>query len=315
MLAPIIAAYLAQKDTLRNASSESNYAALCRSLSSDVETPWVRAMFAFLATSDWRELVDEMGLPLKDRVAVALRFLSDSELIPFLQELGDEALSSSDLEAVVLFGLRNDGLKLLSAYVDRSGDVQTVALACSFTSPGLIRADMRVQRWVETYRAQLDRLQLYAARAMFDAARGRRARAAFEQARLAGRNAEAKEVAGAMRRTAPPQIVVRCQFCATNIAPSKGAGMLGELNEGGRSTGGQLGIKSTLCPSCSKQVPACCICLERPSLHSFDAHGPATLCWCQRCRHGGHASHLLAWFETSEVCAVAGCDCECNSGR
>jgi len=30
-------------------------------------------MFAFLATSDWRELVDEMGLPLKDRVAVALR--------------------------------------------------------------------------------------------------------------------------------------------------------------------------------------------------------------------------------------------------
>lgn len=64
---------LAQKDTLRNASSESNYAALCRSLSSDVETPWVRAMFAFLATSDWRELVDEMGLPLKDRVAVALR--------------------------------------------------------------------------------------------------------------------------------------------------------------------------------------------------------------------------------------------------
>ncbi|GAA5891466.1 hypothetical protein JCM8208_007290 [Rhodotorula glutinis] len=315
MLAPIIAAYLAQKDTLRNASSESNYAALCRSLSSDVETPWVRAMFAFLATSDWRELVDEMGLPLKDRVAVALRFLSDSELIPFLQELGDEALSSSDLEAVVLFGLRNDGLKLLSAYVDRSGDVQTVALACSFTSPGLIRADMRVQRWVETYRAQLDRLQLYAARAMFDAARGRRARAAFEQARLAGRNAEAKEVAGAMRRTAPPQIVVRCQFCATNIAPSKGAGMLGELNEGGRGTGGQLGVKSTLCPSCSKQVPACCICLERPSLHSFDAHGPATLCWCQRCRHGGHASHLLAWFETSEVCAVAGCDCECNSGR
>ncbi|GAA6055035.1 hypothetical protein JCM3770_006705 [Rhodotorula araucariae] len=315
MLAPIVAAYLAQKDALRNASSESNYAALCRSLSSDVEAPWVRAMFAFLATSDWRELVDEMGLPLKDRVAVALRFLSDSELIPFLQDLGDEALSSSDLEAVVLFGLRNDGLKLLSAYVDRSGDVQTVALACSFTSPGLIRADLRVQRWVDTYRAQLDQLQLYAARAMFDAARGRRARAAFEQARMAGRNAEAKEVAGAMRRTAPPQIVVRCQFCATNIAPGKGAGMLGELTEAGRGPMGPVGLKSTLCPSCRKQLPACCVCLERPSLHSFDANGPATLCWCQKCRHGGHASHLLAWFETSEVCAVAGCECECNSGR
>jgi WD repeat-containing protein mio len=30
-------------------------------------------MFAFLASGDWRELVDETGLPLKDRVAVALR--------------------------------------------------------------------------------------------------------------------------------------------------------------------------------------------------------------------------------------------------
>lgn len=101
MLAPIVAAYvrpstcstsdsypstdpllllpqLAQKDSRH--SSESNFSSLCRTLSSDAETPWVRAMFAFFATSDWRELVDETGLPLKDRVAVSLRFLSDSEV-------------------------------------------------------------------------------------------------------------------------------------------------------------------------------------------------------------------------------------------
>ena len=215
---------------------------------------------------------------------------------------------------------------------------------------------MRVQRWVETYRAQLDRLQLYAARAMFDAARGRRARAAFEQARLAGRNAEAKEVAGAMRRTAPPQIVVRCQFCATNIAPSKGAGMLGELNEAGRGAGAQLGVKVRLqlvllSPSLrlgageltflSLSLPAVdalpvvqqagpgvlhlpratvaalvrrsrsCVSLSlssllfssssrRAELTIYDPlRAAATLCWCQRCRHGGHASHLLAWFESA----------------
>ncbi|BGP35160.1 hypothetical protein JCM10296v2_006990 [Rhodotorula toruloides] len=310
MLAPIIAAYLAQKDSLRG--SESNYASLCRSLSSDVETPWVRAMFAYLATSDWRELVDETGLALRDRVAVALRFLSDSELIPFLQDIGDEALSSSDLEAVVLFGLRNDGLKLLSSYVDRTADVQTVALACSFTSPGMIRADMRVTRWVETYRLQLDKLQLYAARAMFDAARGRRARAALEQARAAGRQAEAKELVAALRKTAPPQILIRCQFCSTNISPPKGAFLPGEQREG-RKGDGPRGHKASLCPSCSKQLPACSVCLTRPSVSAFEADGPATLSWCIRCRHGGHASHLLAWFDTSRVCAVAGCDCECSS--
>lgn len=37
-------------------------------------------MFAFLASGDWRELLDEAGLPLSDRIAVALRFLSDSEV-------------------------------------------------------------------------------------------------------------------------------------------------------------------------------------------------------------------------------------------
>ncbi|GAA5907972.1 hypothetical protein JCM6882_001541 [Rhodosporidiobolus microsporus] len=313
MLAPIVAAYLAQKDT--HQSSESNFTSLCRTLSSDVETPWVRAMFAFLATSDWRELVDETGLPLKDRVAVALRFLSDSELIPFLTELGDEALSSSDLEAVVLFGLRNDGLKLLGSYIDRTSDVQTVALACSFTSPGLIRADLRVQRWIETYRSQLDQFRLYAARAMFDAARGRRARAALEQAKVAGRNAEAKEVAYALRKAAPPQIMVRCQFCGTSIKPPtqglKGLGM----GEGRVVVKSGPGAKGTTCPSCSKQLPACCICLLRPSVHSFEVDGPSTLAWCQKCRHGGHAEHVLAWFETSNVCAVADCSCECNSDR
>ncbi|BGP17039.1 hypothetical protein JCM10213_000325 [Rhodosporidiobolus nylandii] len=312
MLAPILAAYLAQRDSRQ--SSESNFTSLCRTLSSDVETPWVRAMFAFLATSDWRELVDETGLPLKDRVAVALRFLSDSELIPFLQDLGEEALSSSDLEAVVLFGLRNDGLKLLSSYVDRTSDFQTVALASAYTSPGMVRADLRVQRWIETYRSQLDQLQLYAARAMFDAARGRRARAALEQAKVAGRNGEAKEVADALRRAAPPQILVRCQFCGTNISPAAQKG-LGMNAPDARGVVGPATVRSTVCPSCSKQLPACCICLVRPSLHSFDAEGPSTLCWCQRCRHGGHVEHVLAWFDTSSVCAVAGCDCECNSER
>jgi hypothetical protein len=68
-------AQLAQKDSARGA--ESHYASLCRTLSSDVEMPWVRAMFAYLATSDWRELVDEMGLPLRDRVGVALRYVQN----------------------------------------------------------------------------------------------------------------------------------------------------------------------------------------------------------------------------------------------
>lgn len=39
---------------------------------------------------------------------------------------------------------------------------------------------------------------------------------------------------------------------------------------------------------------------------------------CLSCRHGGHANHILPWFNggldgepAHDKCAVAGCECEC----
>lgn len=34
-------------------------------------------------------------------------------------------------------------------------------------------------------------------------------------------------------------------------------------------------------------------------------------CWCQSCKHGGHASHLADWFSSKTVCPVAECMCHC----
>ena len=41
------------------------------------------------------------------------------------------------------------------------------------------------------------------------------------------------------------------------------------------------------------------------------------LVFCQTCRHGGHASHILEWFygeengKPHEMCPVASCQCRC----
>ncbi|KAL8279216.1 hypothetical protein RQP46_008472 [Phenoliferia psychrophenolica] len=254
LLAPVLAAYALQKESSKG--SDSVYADLCRSLSSDGETPWIRAMFAYLASGDWRELVDETGLPLRDRVAVALRFLSDSE----------EALASGDLDAVVLFGLRGDGLDLISNFVDRTADVQTAAIACSFVYPGLFRDNLRVLRWIDSYRSMLDSMELYPARAIFDAAQGRRARAAMEQARASGRNTDANAVAQALKRAAPPQLLIRCQFCSVNISPRNPTGH-------GDRGGASAGVQATLCPNCSKSLPSCSVCLTKPSVHAIASDG------------------------------------------
>jgi WD repeat-containing protein mio len=34
--------------------------------------------------------------------------------------------------------------------------------------------------------------------------------------------------------------------------------------------------------------------------------------WCQTCRHGGHAKHLLDWFSSHDKCPVTGCECLCS---
>lgn len=45
------------------------------------------AMFSFLSNGEWRDVIDEVGLPLSDRVAVALRTLSDNTLRTVLAEM------------------------------------------------------------------------------------------------------------------------------------------------------------------------------------------------------------------------------------
>jgi len=34
--------------------------------------------------------------------------------------------------------------------------------------------------------------------------------------------------------------------------------------------------------------------------------------WCQSCFHGGHAIHMMEWFENHDECPVSNCTCKCN---
>jgi hypothetical protein len=100
-------------------------------------------------------------------------------------------------------------------------------------------------------------------------------------------------------------------------------------------------IQPTACPYCGRALPRCSICLMTLSIIPDDtreaelAHSPnkgmpsvtlaeheidliyvleiidEALVICQRCRHGGHASHVLEWFDMHAVCPVADCDCPC----
>lgn len=174
-------------------------------------------MFSFLASGEWRDVIDEGGLPLADRVAVSLRILGDTTLKATLADLSREVLRVGDLTGICLFGLRSSELELFTSYVNRTVDVQSVALASAFMPPTPSTGDRTIERWIATYRADLDARLLYTERALFDHARGKRAREEMEILMNSGRAGEAQRIGEKEKR---PQILLRCVFCSITIPTS-----------------------------------------------------------------------------------------------
>ncbi|KAF2358240.1 WD repeat protein mio zinc-ribbon like domain [Trinorchestia longiramus] len=49
------------------------------------------------------------------------------------------------------------------------------------------------------------------------------------------------------------------------------------------------------------------LCENQPGLNPF----PNWFTWCQTCKHGGHANHVMNWFSEHDECPVTGCTCPC----
>jgi hypothetical protein len=132
----------------------------------------------------------------------------------------------------------------------------------------------------------------------------------------------------------PAQLDVRCNYCSSPLGLRR--------NEGGTNQWLSK-MKSVLscCPQCRKPLPRCAICLlsmgclnpymeltrerSRPGLRGNsllpgqdDMSKVSNLpfaewfTWCMRCKHGGHAHHLVGWFANHDVCPVSGCECQCQ---
>ncbi|CDH56705.1 wd repeat protein ybl104c [Lichtheimia corymbifera JMRC:FSU:9682] len=210
---------------------------LCESLSLDMEDqPYLRAIFAYISSNDWFRVLNEPNLSLKERVSVALRVLQDDQLTQYLNKLTEQLIREGDVEGVLLTGLTSRAVDLLEQTVNRYGDVQTASLVMSFVVPRRFK-DKRVEDWIESYRALLDRWQLWHPRAKFDIQRGQRMNNASE--------------------VAPPQVYVRCTYCSQSLGHSllvqnvrnregKRMNVQTNLSSGGRASGKQKYVQAVV---------------------------------------------------------------------
>jgi WD repeat-containing protein mio len=206
--------------------------------------------------------------------------------------------------------------------------------------------------WLDIYRALLNTWQMWQSRAMFDVDRAellrkiksRQISSAVANTGNAIGNGPSRRGVSARRggprvpdpdidAAVPSQLDPRCNYCD---AP------LGLRNQASAPNPWLQKVKPVLscCPQCRKPLPRCAICMlslgvlnpyleltkERPRSGrgtpqlqpTDDSSSMGNLpfaewfSWCIRCKHGGHAHHLVGWFSKHSICPVSGCDCRCQ---
>ncbi|ESN95453.1 hypothetical protein HELRODRAFT_114649 [Helobdella robusta] len=224
----------------------------------------------------------------------------------FLEKQTTIFINNGDLTGLILTGLTENGVQLLSKFIDKTSDIQTaVTLILQGRLPEVdITKLSLVEHWFENYRSLLNSMKLWNERAEFDVFQRKQEKSIMESLR---------------------QVHICCTFCSKPIITDQKTNRI------------RANIKPRVqsCPHCRKPLPRCAICM----LHMGTASGIScpkstkskssnfignlkqgkTLArisewftWCQNCLHGGHADHIINWFSTHSRCPVSGCNCKCE---
>ncbi|KAH3670330.1 hypothetical protein WICMUC_004899 [Wickerhamomyces mucosus] len=316
LMATAISGYLVQQQN----SEDNLWKDQCRKLSVDIDDPYLRAIFAYIADNDWWDVLDESSIPLRERLGVALRYLSDQDLTDFLNKVAEKYIKRGELEGLILTGITPKGIDLLQSYIDRTSDVQTAALITSFAVPKYFK-DQRVDYWIESYRQLLNSWGMFSKRAKFDVARVKLSQKLDGKITL---------------KSAKPgtTVALQCIKCNKNISKtpkiankrtntSNSITVIGASSDSSYSKSLRTIIS---CPHCGSSLPKCAICLlplGKPLPQDFSENESLDASrlkdfkewpsFCLSCNHGMHAGHAEEWFSTNSICPVPGCQCHCNN--
>ncbi|AMD21243.1 HEL037Cp [Eremothecium sinecaudum] len=338
LIATAIAGYFVYKDH----PGDNAWRQQCRRLSSELEDPYLRVIFSFIADGDWWDILYENSISLRERLGVALRFLNDGDLTRFLEHTVSTVIASGELEGLILTGITPNGIDLLQSYVSKTSDIQTAALLSLYSCPRYFR-DIRVDEWIHCYREMLNSWQLFTIKSKFDVLRTKLSRNSQDEVKCEVR---------------PRQMYIQCLKCNKNInrpqensaakLSLQGSGLKVKSTSKKRSWNHTANVQSDTpaqkysCPHCGTSYPRCAICLlplgtgnlpiviggavidggERTSKLHEQVNESKTrkqqklnewFSFCLSCNHGMHAGHAEEWFEKHIICPVPGCSCKCNT--
>lgn len=220
------------------------------------------------------------GLNLRERVALACRFLSDDQLKTFILECVEEVLGEGELDGLALVGAHEDGVKLMQQYVNRTGDIQTIAIIGCFPrnvwpeaynkkeanqksaiteEQGEVIVDMRLENWLMAYKELLNRWRMWNQRAQFN----------VDKRLLEAQFQPCLEEGDIQYKQAPPMLTLGCSSC---MRPLERLPTAKTVEHERKNRNKQNRQKQTVNPSsqrrthgcpdaeCSMALPRCSIC-------------------------------------------------------
>ncbi|KAF0711811.1 Aste57867_5069 [Aphanomyces stellatus] len=210
-------------------------------------------------------ILNDETLLLSDRTAFACRFLPLDGLTRFIDSCVFECVRQGNLQGLLLVGLEP---KILQEYLDRTGDIQTVALLVARVAGDAHDASI-FSMWITMYRDLLNQWQLFHQRALFDVGRAQlegQLNGFRDMALALNPNPAAVAAAAAADRALAaanststnqfsPQLYVRCNFCGSSLSLSS------LLRVGAGDWLLKAKPKLNNCPSCKKPLPQCALCL------------------------------------------------------
>ena len=286
------------------------------------EDPWLRAIYGYITTGDWKAIAEEPSLPLRIRVGVALRNFRDIQLSDWLFEQMEEVVREGDIEGIVLAGISERMVDILAKYIEKFNDYQTPTLITSYCYPRYLD-DRRCLAWRKTYRNFLQRHKKYILRVKYE-----------QQSTIKSRLRDGTTII----RPWPRQVTIRCLNCdaqaandlnntASSTAPPSTSTSTATAGADGRSNPLAIsGINAGLCcPRCGSHLSRCAICMEvvgvprsdRPELSTDPAVRRMAKfpTFCLKCKHVTHMDHSVAWFRRHGECPVPECRCQCDEIR
>ncbi|KAI9740633.1 MAG: hypothetical protein M1818_004597 [Claussenomyces sp. TS43310] len=297
--------------------------------------PYLRAIYAFISTGNWKALADEDSLPLPVRAGIALRNLDDRELTEWLAREEALAIKTGDIEGIVLTGITDKMVDIFCGYIEKFGDYQTAILVMSFGCPRYFK-DYRVTQWRNAYKLHHDEHKLHIPRCHFEV----------------GSTLLSRDRDGSTSIKPPPrQVTLRCVHCdaastndLVNTAnpplplppPSSSSDAVATTSSSSQQVPGHdpearnpliwSGVNAGIsCPRCGRHLPRCAICLVTLGMPRVDRQqqaGTATatkesqlahfMSFCMKCDHASHMGCSERWFAIQNECPVADCRCGCN---